>query len=544
MADDVIFQPHKSIADSPLLENQRSVAIDNTTEAGTAKVRFQTELTNSLSGNETFTEVTGLDRIVMDSSVDWNTTGVAVQFTTTGTLPAGLSLLTTYWLRALSDTIFTVHTTYADAIANTNLVDITSGGSGTHTTTVIEVGETVKIKQGFMIDTTGNFWQFTSPLWRLMSSGSGAGVGFELWQDFGFLFRGGDIDTIDLSDDAVTVDWQTDPGGPSLVGQDDKIYIASGSVVRSIARGSGSFNPSVGGTYAYSSSAIDFPDEQTTTTIAELGRYLAVGTRDGNIYFWDRSSDSFELPQHVPGIVEMLISVNNLLYVVITTGDIYVSSISNTQLVKKFPLHSIDGRNSPSFTFNPDAFRVEGTDIFIGYGTTTGAVDPIGVYRLGLATGDFDLAYVISTGATGGSSATRVKIDALESDTTRSFYIAWTQGGSTNGVDKVSISSKYTGFTAYAQSQMFRVGSTTLPRTLRKFDIVLGKPLTSAQGVRLSYRVNLNDSWIEIGTFDTINKSSKTLFRTIPRLVDIQFKAEITTDNDDSSPQVLEIRAT
>lgn len=62
--------------------------------------------------------------------------GIEVQFTTTDTLPAGLSLLTDYYLN-ISSSIIKVYDTYANAIAGgvTGLVNLTSGGAGTHTIT-------------------------------------------------------------------------------------------------------------------------------------------------------------------------------------------------------------------------------------------------------------------------------------------------------------------------------------------------------------------------------------------------------------------------
>lgn len=59
-------------------------------------------------------------------------TGTRVQFTTTTTLPAGLSLATNYYVIKISDTRMRVATSYANAIAGT-YVDITSAGTGTHT---------------------------------------------------------------------------------------------------------------------------------------------------------------------------------------------------------------------------------------------------------------------------------------------------------------------------------------------------------------------------------------------------------------------------
>lgn len=57
-----------------------------------------------------------------------------VRFTTTGTLPTGLSLNTDYWLVRVSATTANVATSFANAIAGT-VVAYTNAGTGTHTLT-------------------------------------------------------------------------------------------------------------------------------------------------------------------------------------------------------------------------------------------------------------------------------------------------------------------------------------------------------------------------------------------------------------------------
>lgn len=58
-----------------------------------------------------------------------------VRFTTTTTLPTGLSLATDYWLVRVSATTARVATSYANAIAGT-VISYTDAGTGTHTLTV------------------------------------------------------------------------------------------------------------------------------------------------------------------------------------------------------------------------------------------------------------------------------------------------------------------------------------------------------------------------------------------------------------------------
>jgi hypothetical protein len=59
-----------------------------------------------------------------------------LRMTTTTSLPGGLLLNTDYWTRRLSSTTSELYPTYADAVAQTNKVDLTSTGTGTHTLTV------------------------------------------------------------------------------------------------------------------------------------------------------------------------------------------------------------------------------------------------------------------------------------------------------------------------------------------------------------------------------------------------------------------------
>jgi hypothetical protein len=59
-------------------------------------------------------------------------TGDAVRVYSFDTLPTGLTAGTLYYLRAASANTFTLHPTRADAVSNTNLVNITAAGTGTH----------------------------------------------------------------------------------------------------------------------------------------------------------------------------------------------------------------------------------------------------------------------------------------------------------------------------------------------------------------------------------------------------------------------------
>jgi len=86
----------------------------------------------TLINTNTFTANAGTDIITYAN--DW-VNYTKVRFTTTTTLPAGLSLATDYWLVRQSSTTAKVASSYANALANTT-IDITDAGTGTHTLTI------------------------------------------------------------------------------------------------------------------------------------------------------------------------------------------------------------------------------------------------------------------------------------------------------------------------------------------------------------------------------------------------------------------------
>ena len=93
--------------------------------------------TNTLGQSDTFTADAGTDVCTWTSTTNIPSnilTGTRVRLTTTTTLPAGLATATDYYVIKVSDTTFSLATSYANAVAGTE-IDITSTGTGTHTVT-------------------------------------------------------------------------------------------------------------------------------------------------------------------------------------------------------------------------------------------------------------------------------------------------------------------------------------------------------------------------------------------------------------------------
>ena len=93
--------------------------------------------TNTLGRSATFTADAGTDLMTYTSTTNLPSnilTGTRVRLTTTTTLPAPLATATDYYVIRMSDGTFELATTYANALAGTQ-IDITNTGTGTHTIT-------------------------------------------------------------------------------------------------------------------------------------------------------------------------------------------------------------------------------------------------------------------------------------------------------------------------------------------------------------------------------------------------------------------------
>lgn len=105
--------------------------------------KYNTKARIEFSSNEQSEDITADDSTDL---IAWTAHGLVVgdplQFTTTDTLPAGLSLATTYYVSSdgLVADAFKVADTYIDAVEG-NSVDITDTGTGTHTATTQEQAE-------------------------------------------------------------------------------------------------------------------------------------------------------------------------------------------------------------------------------------------------------------------------------------------------------------------------------------------------------------------------------------------------------------------
>ena len=167
MADPIVWNNFNTgVADSPHVGHglMRNVEIDAFTGALKAQKEPDTVFHTNTTG--TFTAVAATD--VCTSSAftnNANTTGVAVVLTTTGTLPAGLSTGTIYFIIRTDQGAGTFQLADTIALADAGTArDITGTGTGTHTITTINPGTINHIIRDsnlgtrFYHDSNGRVW--------------------------------------------------------------------------------------------------------------------------------------------------------------------------------------------------------------------------------------------------------------------------------------------------------------------------------------------------------------------------------------------------
>lgn len=131
-------------------------ALDTTAVASVSSDVVQVELYDNFAYTLSYDVTTPAAATVTSTDVNVTTnvitkanhgfvTGVKGQFTTTDTLPAGLSLLTDYFLIAATSGTLKVATSLANARAGT-AVDITTQGVGNHTFTPTAISCSAQVK--------------------------------------------------------------------------------------------------------------------------------------------------------------------------------------------------------------------------------------------------------------------------------------------------------------------------------------------------------------------------------------------------------------
>lgn len=506
--------------------------------------------------SQTFTADASTD-VCTDTSGNVPATSTAVQLTTTGTLPAGLSTGTTYFIINLSTTTFSLATTIANAEALT-AIDITDAGTGTHTIASISPGTINHIIKDprtdvrFFHDSNGRVWYEVSGagVVKLLSGNTltnSNGNGISLFQPssgdkkYLFVYRNAKIDVIDvwgtsnLETPVWTNDWQSlnSANGSgnrhkSIRAQDNITYFTDDRYVGSIKENLGQiFAPGTGATFTFNNQALDMPLGEVVVDIEELGINIYIsGSKTDKIYPWNRISDSFFLPLTVPEVnVQRLKNIGGIIYILAGRwGNVYTTQGTYVIHFKKLPEQMTN--NAGVLTASPITWggigAVNGALIVGAAVQTTGNSGAYLIYP--------DGTLVLDNRPSSGSG----NVTAFE--TTNNFYYM----GYASGADVMS-TNRYTSFEGVVQSPLYRVATETEQGSFSVLEVVAAKKPTSGSGrVRIGWRADTLASFTTLSTF-TFSSSNAFIQKNdgigLIDLRDIQIQAEV-----DGIVELLEIR--
>ncbi len=543
----VIKDWQNGIAQSPhvgfgLLQN---VEIDALTGAARVGKLPATAFHTAYSSN--FTADAATD--ICTSTATVPNTATAVQFTTTGTLPAGLSTGTTYFLIKLSSTTFKVATTIANANASTP-INITDAGTGTHTVTTVNPGTIQHIVRDprtgtlFAQDSNGIVWYNAGSVYLVLKGNTLTGVaglagGLAIFRTsdgnatYLFSFRNASIDVVNVfgtsqvENPSWTNSWQSMNSGAgsgnshaAIVGQDNIIYFPDDRYVGSIQEKAGSvFDPTNAATYTYNNQALTLPLGSLSYWLEQLGVNLLISvSNDSYVYPWDRNSISYGLPLPVAeyGINKMK-NIGNVVYILAgTRGNIYWTQGTYIKPLTTIPLYLTNTSSATTPIPNPVTWGGIASVIgklAVGVGASSGKS---GVYLID-SEGHMTIDNYPSTG--------QANVTAILS--INDFYSM----GYSGGADTMQ-NSRYSSLGAVVlQSQFYRIAPKVEKAKASEIEIQIAVGVTGS--IRVGYRRDLSSAFTTITTFST--SSSATSYAYDCGIIDIeniQFQIEMSGNID------------
>jgi hypothetical protein len=505
--------------------------------------------------SNTFTANAGTD-VMTTPSGSLPITGIPVILTTTGTLPAGLTTGTIYYVINASATTFKLATNSDNAFTGT-AIDITDTGTGTHTVTTVDPGTITHVIQDAKTSTKVKYFQDSNGrVWYRSQSNTGtfllagntltnsAGNGIAVFHTsddsdtYLFAFRNASIDVVKVTAasnrNAPTWSnsWKSLNSGSTsgnshhaIVGQDNIIYFCDGRYVGSIQENAGSvFDPASAGTYTYNSQALDLPKFEIAQYLEEQGVNLLIGCNlSPNIYPWDRVSDSFNIPLQAPeaGIKKMK-NIGGIVYILAgTKGNIYQTPGTYIKAFASIPAYvSNNSQTLQATVVTWGGIAAMNGALLVGAGVLTSGNS--GVYLI-----QPDGRIVIdNVPSTGSGNATSLFAD-------NEYYTI----GYASGADVIG-TTRYSSFETVAQSALYRVATKTTKAKYSTLEVQVASPVATGN-IRVSYRTSTTAAFTTIDTF--VADGASTSFRNLSiGLTDIEnIQVQVEMDGDF---QLIEVR--
>lgn len=566
-----------AIGDSPAVGFGmfKNVALD--VQSGCMAPQWAPAILSPVSSTSTFTANGSTSVCTITGTFVALTVGVAVQFTTSGTLPAGLSLNTNYFITAVSGSTFKVASTLGNAL-NTTTVNITDAGIGTHTMNTVDPGTFNSIVSGqcsegstlgngtyvtFAADSNGRVWFVESGSFYLLlqansvSNGSGHGLALftnsDLSKTYLFVGKNAKIDVCDVTTQAFrrdpignsawTATWQafkTNALGNLISHQmflstNNVVYICDAGQIASIQEVNGQvFAPGTSATYTYQQSALTLLSGTMTYCIEQLNANLLIGDLNtARIYPWDRTSSNPGTPIVVPEIgIYGMKNIGNWVYILAgTRGNIYKTYGFLASLAKKVPEY-LTGTTSGS-NMSWGGITAKNGNLIFGLGDANNSGNS-GVYSL---TPD-GLLTIENTPA--GGAQRPIVIGGIQGEQ----YVFGYVGGFENIQANTA---RWGNYGAVMQSMMYTVGNKTAKAKYSQVELQLEQAGTAGNHVRLRYRTDQKQSFQDFSpvasyTLDGVATSFNTDVGLI-NIENIQVQAEFDgTQNGSGMTLIREVR--
>ena len=297
-----------------------------------------------------------------------------------------------------------------------------------------------------------------------------------------------------------------------LMAQDGYMYFTNGNTIGRITNITGTGS---GITVTSSSNVLDLPNNVYALTMTELGSNLLIGTQKGysyasrqsfnsaDIYPWDRTSSSFRLPVKIAenGMNAMISHRNQVYFSAGDDGRIYVTDGTTYQLVKRLPFTKTGKYNPASYVY-PNAMCInQQGHLMVGLSAvySSGSPSVTGIWEIALTQGfPTHLPFFSRDGNLGDSSTVKFGSVRVLNESDLAFGV---QSASTYELSVTAPISLNSSYTAKWRTQLYRTGSRMNRKSFNNIEFTLTQPLLENQGIKLSYRKNLKDTFTTIGTF-------------------------------------------
>lgn len=302
----------------------------------------------------------------------------------------------------------------------------------------------------------------------------------------------------------------------SKIGTNGPLYIGAGRYLAMVVEASGqTFTWNSAATYLGTTARAfsgGLPPNYRIKCLTELGNNLYMGTWQGttitdfkiaDIFPWDRSSTTYGQPIFLTeNGANAMLSENNLLYILAgCEGKIYKSDGVSVVQIGQIPnnVANIEGGNY--LDFFPGAFiSYKGRPTFgvsSGGATYTGGM---GIYSLSQTNKGTILSLEHTVSPADDGTLAVLKVGALLGVSRDSLIASW-QAATDYGCDKTLTTNRATGYIAYWDSPFYQVGTNLQLYKMKELEVTFTKELAANEGIQISYRVNLTDSFTALRTW-------------------------------------------